>query len=63
MADLWIQDKVRAGYLQLVKVLGADNPADILTKYVPREVLEKHLQFMHCYFESGRAESAPVIDQ
>ena len=46
-----------------MKVLGADNPADILTKYVARECMEKHLSTMSCYYETGRAASAPVIDQ
>ena len=63
VADLWIQDKVRAGDLQLVKVLGADNPADVLTKYVGRECLEKHVKFMSCHYEGGRAASAPSLNQ
>ena len=63
VADLWIQDKTRAKDFELAKILGADNPADILTKYVPREVLEKHLITMQCRFEDGRAASAPAIDQ
>ena len=62
VADLWIQDKVRASDLHLVKVLGANNPADILTKYVPRDALEKHVEFMGCHYEDGRAASAPTID-
>ena len=32
--DLWIQDKVRSRVLELVKVLGTENPADVLTKYL-----------------------------
>ena len=61
VADLWVQDRVRSGDFKLVKVLGADNPADILTKYVGREVMEKHVENISCYFEEGRAASAPEI--
>jgi hypothetical protein len=31
-ADLWIQEKIRNGNMELVKILGTENPADILTK-------------------------------
>ena len=62
VADLWVQDRVRSGDFKLTKVLGSENPADILTKYVAREVMEKHIGTMSCFFESGRAASAPVID-
>ena len=31
VADLWIQDRLRTHDFELVKVLGSDNPADMLT--------------------------------
>ena len=62
VADLWVQDRVRSRDFKLIKVLGADNPADILTKCVAREVLKRHLENMSCYFEASRAASAPIID-
>jgi hypothetical protein len=43
VTDLWCQEKVRDGTVQLLKVLGADNPADIMTKYVDRAILDKSL--------------------
>ena len=43
VADLWVQDKVRAKDFGLHKVAGAQNPADILTKHVSKDVLQKHL--------------------
>ena len=30
VGDLWIQEKLRDGELDLVKVLGSENPADVL---------------------------------
>ena len=39
-ADLWIQDKVRTKDIIISKVLGAANPADMLTKHVDRATLE-----------------------
>ena len=32
VADLWALDKVRTGVIELVKVLGLETPADIMTK-------------------------------
>ena len=61
-ADLWIQDHVRTGDFVLNNILGADNPADILTKHVDRGLLSKHLETMQLVEESGRAASAPAVD-
>ena len=59
VADLWAQAKVRTGVVQLVKVLGADNPADIMTKYTDRPILEKMLLKMNMHCLPGRAACAP----
>ena len=47
VTDLWIQDKIRSKQIRLLKVLGADNVADIFTKYVDRSTLEKALKNMN----------------
>ena len=61
-ADLWVQDRLRKRDFALTKVLGADNPADLLTKHVPRDVMRKHMEFIGLKSEVGRAQSAPTID-
>ena len=60
VTDLWCQEKVRTGAVTLHKVLGADNPADIMTKYTDRAILEKMLGLMNLRQMSGRAECAPA---
>ena len=60
VTDLWCQSKVRSGAVSLVKVLGAKNPADLMTKYVPRDILEKALAPMRMSARAGRAEVAPA---
>ena len=62
-ADLWVQDHIRTGDFVLNKIPGAENPADILTKNVNRELLEKHCETMQLRVEGGRAASAPHVDQ
>ena len=63
VADLWLQDKVRSGDLTVHKVLGTDNPADAMTKFVDRITLETALQRMSIRPEDGRAKSASKVDQ
>ena len=63
VADLWIQDKVRSKDFALCKVLGSENPADMMTKHVSRETIEKHMKKCGLFWEDGRAESAPVLAQ
>ena len=46
----------------LVKVLGADNPADLLTKNLDRPTMQKHMDKLGLKVEEGRAGSAPSIE-
>ena len=57
--DLWVQHKVRSKQVELVKVDGKVNPADIFTKYVEAPLLQKALISMGLNSETGRAKSAP----
>ena len=61
VADLWIQDHLRNNDFVLNKVKGPDNPADVLTKFVDKVTLEKHIDNMSLASLEGRAESAPMI--
>ena len=38
-----IKEHVDAGHIKLIHVAGTDNPADILTKYVERPLIDKML--------------------
>jgi hypothetical protein len=57
--DLWVQHKVRSKQVELLKVDGKVNPADIFTKYVDYPILSKALVTMNLYSEAGRAKAAP----
>ena len=61
-ADLWIQDRIRKKDFLLSKIPGADNPADMLTKYVDRATMQKHMKNLGLRLEEGRAETAPNIE-
>ena len=57
---MWAQDKVRRGAIELCKILGAENPADIMTKYIGKPLLEKMLLKMNTHVMEGRAACAPT---
>ena len=59
VGQLWVQEGLRRGDFTLYKVRGDQNPADILTKAVPREVLDRHLTTLGLHRAAGRAASAP----
>ena len=61
VADLWIQDKIKSNELRIENVAGADNPADMLTKYVENPILMKHVAAINMTDEHGRADSAPDL--
>ena len=59
---LWVQEVKNEGRIGYKKVLGSRNPADALTKYVPGVLMDKHLEAIGVEIRSGRAESAPTLD-
>ena len=59
---LWIQQRVRDGSLELRKVKGEVNPADLFTKHLPsRDKVTQLLGLFNCRYEGGRAEGAPQL--
>jgi hypothetical protein len=60
VADLWAQEKVRSGIIELCKILGSENPADIMTKHVDRKLMDKMLLKINMHSMTGRAECAPA---
>ena len=62
VSDLWVQDRLKNGDFRLTKVAGNDNPADLLTKHVTRDVMTRHMEFLGLKPEEGRASSAPTLE-
>ena len=58
-ADLWVQEQVRNNKVSIHKVLGSQNPADVLTKYVSRDILDMSMKKCSMVTLSGRAACAP----
>ena len=58
-ADLWVQEKVRTEAVDLVKILGTENPADLFTKYLDKAAINKALKTLNLEFKDGRSAAAP----
>ena len=58
--DLWFQEKIRSKFVGLEKVLGTENPADILTKCVDHSILASALNRLNMEFMEGRPACAPA---
>ena len=61
VGDLWVQERLRNGDFELVKILGTQNPADVLTKFTDKPTLNNMTSKMNIHPEQGRAETAPQI--
>ena len=58
--DLWVQEKVRKGDIELLKVLGTENPADAFTKYLDAASLDRAMSKLNVEFMEGRPACAPA---
>ena len=59
--QLWVQQKVGSGEIELRKVEGVNNLADALTKHVEHESIQKHLRGTHQCLTEGRHELMPYM--
>ena len=59
VADLWIQQAARAGRVSYPKVPGQLNPADMFTKAVDKEAMERHSRYIGQRSIEGRSQAAP----
>jgi hypothetical protein len=59
---LWLQGKVRSGALELRKVKGTENPADLFTKHLTSApCVEALLGLFGCVYKDGRPATAPSL--
>ena len=53
---LWIQEKVESGELSVTKVLGTNNPADAMTKYLSGKRIQDLMWIISQEGRSGRSD-------
>ena len=54
---LRIQETAESGDLVVAKVLGTDNPADLMTKHLGTKLMDAHIRRLQQEVKSGRAET------
>ena len=62
VADLWIQQKVRSGEINVAKIPGADNPSDMCTKGLDQASISRHMTNLGMIFSTGRHILAPQLE-
>jgi hypothetical protein len=62
VSQLWLQEKVGRGEIEVIKIDGEDNIADALTKSVNGQKLEKHVRDTEQGVNQGRHRLSPVVD-
>ena len=58
--QLWVQEKVAEGAIELHKIQGEMNLADSLTKHVGREIIDMHMDGTN-QISGGRHRIMPMI--
>ena len=61
LSQVWLQERVSAGDVQVMKVKGCDNLADALTKHVVQEDISMHMRGTMQEFTQGRHALAPEV--
>ena len=56
---LWAQELVREKVIEVIKVSGEQNPADLVAKHLGADAISAHLVRLSCWERSGRAKAAP----
>ena len=57
---LWVQERIRNGDLELKKVLGTENPADLMTKHLSSPDMIKYMSKFGAKNKEGRASVTPA---
>ena len=60
--ELWIQEKVMRGNIELIKIKNVFNTADLFTKHLDRQTMDSCVTGMGHRFEGGRNLEAPELN-
>ena len=63
IGHLWIQERAEEGEIQVRKVRGDANVADLMTKHLNESSVQKYMDMLGCEFRDGRAEATPAVQR
>ena len=59
---LWLQEKVRTKAVEVRKIKGDENPADLFTKHLPsKDKVHSLVKLFGCEYRDGRSAAAPLL--
>ena len=61
VANLWVQEKIANDVIELSKIKNVYNPSDLLTKHLSQLEVARCMEFLDCYYGTGRSALAPAI--
>ena len=62
VADLWVQQRAKAGEVWYLRLDGTRNTSDIFTKDVEKEVVERHMKTLGFKAKAGRHYLTPAFN-
>ena len=60
VGDLWVQQKAKNKEAYYQKLPGEKNTADMMTKAVEKELVDRHMQAMGLWYREGRHVETPA---
>ena len=60
---LWLQETVRTGAIEVCKVKGEENPADLIKHLPSQDKVHTLVKLFGCEYRDGRAASAPLLEK
>ena len=60
---MWIQEKVEEEEIVVAKVLGTENPADLMTKYLTATKIEQYMKMLSQEQRDGRAKMSLKLNE
>ncbi len=60
--QLWLQERVNNGQIEVEKIDGKVNRADLLTKHEDGTHISSHMAWLNCKFEDNRHKLMPRLD-
>jgi len=58
---LWLQEQQLKQVIHMTKILGTENPADLMTKNLSRESIDKYSRMLGFEFRDGRAQATAKV--
>ena len=61
--DLWLQKEIREGRVEVHKVLGTENPADLMTKILTVKEIEERLRGMSIQMKLTNVQQMVLVEK